>query len=158
MKRTVLIILFLWNYAFAQPYVASWTGTANSFEVQRSKDKKNWSRVYSTTKNGFTTSSAATYYWRIKLNTDSGALYSNIVWVYAMTTITSAKLSKGIITWRGYTETNLSYYTIDMDTGFEVVPKKSSQSYSVKVPSSKKYSIVAHYKNEDKYVLKTINP
>lgn len=152
-----IIFFFLWKSTLAQDYVASWTGNAKSYQVQRSKDKINWTIIKNTTSKLYT-GTGATYYWRIKLFTDSGYYYSNIVWVYGLATITSAKISTtGYVSWKGYSETNLSYYTVANEANFLVVPKKTTAIYSVKVSKSfKKYNIIGHYKNGEERILKTL--
>lgn len=160
MKKLIIIIL-LWNNAFSQSYVATWTGSARSFDIQRSSDGKNFKTI-STTKDSTFTGAGATYYWRIKLNDVSGFRYSDTVWVYAMTTVTNARLSfsgtNAIIKWTGNTETNLAYYTIESISRVTVVMKHGG-NYLVAVPKTGvTYEIVAHYKNGDIYVLKVFNP
>lgn len=148
---TIAILLFCGNCLSAQPYTAKWTGTGSNFEMQRSSDKKTWKTV-TTIKNGNTIDgTGATYYWRIKLTTPSGIMYSNVVWVYAFTTITNAKYKSGYVSWRSYTETNLDYYMIN-----DTKVSKGKILYSIKVPTAPKYYIIAHYNNGDTSVLKTL--
>lgn len=157
LMKISIIFFFLWNSAFAQSYVASWTGTATSFQLQRSKDNLNWTIIKNTDLSTYT-GVYATYYWRVKLFVGSKYSYSNTVWVYAFATVTNAKIVSSTVSWKGYSETNLSYYIVANDANFFVVPKKGNYStYSVKVSNQfKKYNIIGRYKNGDERILKTV--
>lgn len=150
-----VIFLLLWNVSFGQSYVAKWTGKP-PFIVQRSTDGRTWKTV-ATTNDTMYVGANATYYWRVKTLNDT----TNTVWAYAQSYVTSAKLrfsgSNAVLSWRGNTETNMNYYTIESISNITVVMKHGG-SYTVSVPKiGLTYQIVAHYKNGDISILKTFN-
>lgn len=158
MKNIVIIIAlsFLWSQTFSQ-YVATWTGKSSLFQIQRSSDGKKWTTV-ATTKSNTYTGTGATYYWRVKFDSS----YSDTVWVYALATVTNAKLkiltSTALISWTGNTETNMLYYTIESISNSTTVMKHGG-SYTITVPKiGNTYEIVAHYKNGHSSILKVFNP
>lgn len=152
----ILVLFFLWNQTFSQ-YVATWTGKSSSFQVQRSSDEKKWTTLY-TTKGNMYIGTGATYYWRVKLDSS----YSDTVLVYALTTITNAKIkvlsTTALISWNGNTETNMLYYTIESISNTTTVMKHGG-NYTITVPKiGSTYEIVAHYKNGHSSILKVFNP